>query len=81
MTGAVVAMTTLPGRIRCGRCNRDADRPGTAGRKDQEPVTAPTVVFDGDKYRIKAGDQVVEEGTFDHRVGRLPCRPDTRPEP
>ena len=32
--------------------------------KDKEPVTAPTVVFDGDKYRIKAGDKVVEEGTF-----------------
>lgn len=30
----------------------------------KEPVTAPTVVFDRDKYRIKAGDQVVEEGTF-----------------
>jgi uncharacterized protein (TIGR03067 family) len=33
-------------------------------KKDKEPVTAPTVVFDGDKYRIKAGDKVVEEGTF-----------------
>jgi uncharacterized protein (TIGR03067 family) len=32
--------------------------------KDKEPVTARTVVFDGDKYRIKAGDKVVEEGTF-----------------
>jgi uncharacterized protein (TIGR03067 family) len=32
--------------------------------KDKEPVTAPTVVFDGNKYRIKAGDRVVEEGTF-----------------
>jgi uncharacterized protein (TIGR03067 family) len=31
---------------------------------DKEPVTAPTVVGDGDKYRIKAGDKVVEEGTF-----------------
>lgn len=30
----------------------------------KEPVTAPTVVFDGDKYKIKAGDKVVEEGTF-----------------
>ena len=30
----------------------------------KEPVTAPTVVFDGDTYRIKAGDKVVEEGTF-----------------
>jgi len=29
-----------------------------------EPVTAPTVVFEGDKYKIKAGDKVVEEGTF-----------------
>jgi uncharacterized protein (TIGR03067 family) len=32
--------------------------------KDKEPVTARTVVFDGDTYRIKAGDKVVEEGTF-----------------
>jgi uncharacterized protein (TIGR03067 family) len=32
--------------------------------KDKEPVTAPTVVFEGNKYRIKAGDKVVEEGTF-----------------
>jgi uncharacterized protein (TIGR03067 family) len=32
--------------------------------KDKEPVTAPTVVFDGDKYKIKAGEKVVEEGTF-----------------
>ena len=32
--------------------------------KDKEPVTAPTVVFERDKYRIKAGDTVVEEGTF-----------------
>jgi len=31
---------------------------------DNEPVTAPTVVFEGDKYKIKAGDKVVEEGTF-----------------
>jgi len=33
-------------------------------KKDKEPVTAPTVVFEGDKYMIKAGDKVVEEGTF-----------------
>jgi uncharacterized protein (TIGR03067 family) len=32
--------------------------------KDKEPVTAPTVVFDGDKYRIKAGEKVIEEGMF-----------------
>jgi len=32
--------------------------------KDKEPVTAPTVVFTGDKYKIEAGDKVVEEGTF-----------------
>jgi uncharacterized protein (TIGR03067 family) len=32
--------------------------------KDKEPLTAPTVVFDRDKYRIKSGDKVVEEGTF-----------------
>ena len=30
----------------------------------KEPVTAPTVVFEGDRYKIKAGDKVVEEGTF-----------------
>jgi uncharacterized protein (TIGR03067 family) len=29
-----------------------------------EPVTAPTVVFEGERYKIKAGDKVVEEGTF-----------------
>jgi uncharacterized protein (TIGR03067 family) len=34
------------------------------GDKDKEPVTAPTVVFEGDEYKIKAGDKVVEEGTF-----------------
>lgn len=33
-------------------------------KKQKEPVAAPTVVFDGDKYRIKAGEKVVEEGTF-----------------
>jgi uncharacterized protein (TIGR03067 family) len=33
-------------------------------KKEKEPVTAPTVEFDGHKYRIKAGDRVVEEGTF-----------------
>ena len=33
-------------------------------KKEKEPVTAPTVVFEGDKYKIKAGDKVVEEGTF-----------------
>lgn len=30
----------------------------------KDPVTAPTVVFDGDKYKIQAGDKVVEEGAF-----------------
>jgi uncharacterized protein (TIGR03067 family) len=30
----------------------------------KESVTAPTVVFEGGKYKIKAGDKVVEEGTF-----------------
>ncbi len=30
----------------------------------KEPVTAPTVVFAGDRYQIKAGDKVVEEGTL-----------------
>jgi uncharacterized protein (TIGR03067 family) len=33
-------------------------------KKDKEPVTAPTVVFEGDRYKIKAGDKVVEAGTF-----------------
>src|SRR5205809_845211 len=33
-------------------------------KKDKEPVTAPTVVFEGDRYKIKAGEKVVEEGTF-----------------
>jgi uncharacterized protein (TIGR03067 family) len=32
--------------------------------KDKEPVTARTVVFEGGKYKIKAGDKVVEAGTF-----------------
>jgi len=31
-------------------------------KKDKEPVTAPTVVFEGGKYRIKEGDKVVEAG-------------------
>jgi len=30
----------------------------------KEPVTAPTVVFEGDTYQIKAGDKVIEKGTF-----------------
>jgi len=34
------------------------------GDKDKERLTAPTVVFEGDRYKIKAGDKVVEEGTF-----------------
>lgn len=34
------------------------------GKKGDQPVVAPTVIFDGNKYRIKAGDKVVEEGTF-----------------
>lgn len=34
------------------------------GDKDKEPLTAPTVVFEGNKYKIKAGDKVVEEGSF-----------------
>lgn len=31
---------------------------------EKEPVTAPTVVFSGNRYTIKAGEKVVEEGTF-----------------
>jgi uncharacterized protein (TIGR03067 family) len=42
--------------------------------KDKEPVTAPTVVFDGDKYKIKAGDKVVEEGTFAVDGSKFPKR-------
>jgi uncharacterized protein (TIGR03067 family) len=40
----------------------------------EKPVTAPTVVFDGDKYRIKAGDEVVEEGTFKANAAKTPNR-------
>lgn len=32
--------------------------------ENEEPKTARTVMFEGDKYKIKAGDKVVEEGTF-----------------
>jgi len=42
------------------------------GKKGEEPVSAPTVVFDGDKYRIKAGDKVVEEGTFKVDASKTP---------
>lgn len=42
------------------------------GDKDKEPVTAPTVVFEGDKYRIKADDKVVEEGTFSVDASKSP---------
>jgi uncharacterized protein (TIGR03067 family) len=42
--------------------------------KDKEPVTAPTVVFEEDKYRIKAGDKVVEEGSFTVDGSKSPKR-------
>ena len=38
----------------------------------KEPVTAPTVVFEGGKYKIKAGDKVVEEGTFKVDASKKP---------
>jgi uncharacterized protein (TIGR03067 family) len=37
-----------------------------------EPVTAPTVVFEGDKYKIKAGEKVIEEGTFKVDAAKAP---------
>ena len=40
----------------------------------KEPVTAPTVVFAGDRYKIKAGDKVVEEGTFKVDGSKSPKR-------
>lgn len=40
----------------------------------KQPVTAPTVVFTGDKYVIKAGDETVEEGTFTAEAGQTPNR-------
>ena len=42
--------------------------------KDKEPVSAPTVVFEGDRYRIKAGDKVVESGTFKADGSKSPKR-------
>lgn len=38
----------------------------------KEPVSAPTVVFTGDKYQIKAGTKVVEEGTFKVDASKFP---------
>jgi uncharacterized protein (TIGR03067 family) len=42
------------------------------GKKVEEKVTASTVVFDGDKYRILAGDKAVEEGTFTVNAAKTP---------
>jgi uncharacterized protein (TIGR03067 family) len=44
------------------------------GKKADEPVTAGTVVFKGDKYVIKAGDKTVEEGTFQVDAAKTPNR-------
>jgi uncharacterized protein (TIGR03067 family) len=46
------------------------------GKKVEEKVTASTVVFDGDKYRILAGDKAVEEGTFSTDASKTPNRID-----
>jgi uncharacterized protein (TIGR03067 family) len=43
------------------------------GKKDA-PVSAPTVVFDGTSYRIKAGDKLVEEGTYAVHPEQTPNR-------
>jgi uncharacterized protein (TIGR03067 family) len=44
------------------------------GGKAGEKVAAPTVVFDGDMYRIKAGEDLVEEGTFAADATKTPNR-------
>lgn len=40
----------------------------------KQPVTAPTVVFTGDKYVIKTAHEVVEEGTFTADASQTPNR-------
>jgi uncharacterized protein (TIGR03067 family) len=42
------------------------------GKKADEKVTASTVVFKGDKYRILAGEKAVEEGTFTVDASKTP---------
>lgn len=42
------------------------------GKKSKDPVDAATVVFQGTKYVIKAGDEVVEEGTFEIDPSKAP---------
>lgn len=42
------------------------------GKKSDERITAGTVVFEGDKYRIKSGAETVEAGTFRARAGKTP---------
>jgi len=44
------------------------------GKKGDQPVSAPTVVFEGNKYTIKAGDKTVEEGTFSADASKTPHR-------
>ena len=44
------------------------------GKAGDQPVSAPTVEFRGDKYAIKAGDQTVEEGTFRADARKAPNR-------
>lgn len=44
------------------------------GKEPPDKVTARTVVFEGNKYRIKAGDKVVEEGTFAAYATKTPNR-------
>lgn len=40
--------------------------------KKDEPVTARTVEFRGNKYLIRSGDQVIEEGTFEANARKTP---------
>jgi uncharacterized protein (TIGR03067 family) len=46
------------------------------GKKVEGNVAAATVVFDGDKYKILAGDKAVEEGTFTADASKTPNRID-----
>jgi uncharacterized protein (TIGR03067 family) len=42
------------------------------GKKSDEPLTARTVEFRGDRYTIKAADTVFEEGTFEANARHSP---------
>jgi uncharacterized protein (TIGR03067 family) len=44
------------------------------GKAGDEPVTAPTVVFKDDTYSIRAGDKVIEAGTFTVDTEKTPHR-------